>query len=153
MNRTIDVLPTSWRIGLVYIFILRYVSPMLAGHRTSIFAQVALALVIFVGGATAARSVELVMFEQPFCAWCEVWEDEVGILYSKTAEGKRIPIRKVDIHDDRPADLRDIKPVIFTPTFVLIHNGAEIGRILGYPGEDHFWGLLNQILERLPADG
>ena len=38
-------------------------------------------------------------------------------------------------------------------TFVLMHNGAEIGRILGYPGEDHFWGLLQQLLQRLPVEG
>lgn len=126
---------------------------MLAGRRITIFIQTALALVLLVGGAAAARSAELVMFEQPLCEWCEVWEDEVGIIYTKTAVGKRLPIRKVYIHDDRPVDLRKIKPVIFTPTFVLMHNGVEMGRILGYLGEDHFWGLLNQMLERLPAEG
>jgi hypothetical protein len=80
-------------------------------------------------------------------------EDEVGIVYSKTTEGKKVPIRRVDIHNDRPMDLKNIKPVIFTPTFVLVHNGAEVRRILRYTGEDQFWGLLNQMLERLPADG
>ena len=126
---------------------------MLTGQKISLLAQMALTLVLLIGGAAAARSAELVMFESSLCEWCEVWEDEVGIIYSKTVEGKRAPIRKVDIDDDHPLDLRDIKPVIFTPTFVLVHNGAEVGRILGYPGEDHFWGLLNQILERLPAEG
>jgi hypothetical protein len=29
---------------------------------------------------------------------------------------------------------------------VLVENGAEIGRIEGYPGEDFFWGLLKQML-------
>lgn len=141
------------QLGIVYIFKLRYVSCMFTGRRFSPLFQAALALVLLVGGATAARSAELVMFTQPLCEWCEVWEGEVGIIYSKTAEGKKVPIRKVDIHDDRPGDLGDIKPVIFTPTFVLLHNGAEIGRIMGYPGEDHFWGLLGQMLEQLPAGG
>lgn len=92
------------------------------------------------------------MFEQTFCEWCEVWEKEVGIIYAKTDEGKRVPIRKVNIHGNRPADLSSIKRVVYTPTFVLMHNGTEIGRILGYPGEDQFWGLLNQLLERLPVE-
>ena len=113
----------------------------------------ALTFALLVGATTGAKSAELVFFEQAFCEWCEAWQKEVGIIYSRTSEGKRVPIRKVDIHDERPADLSKIKPVIFTPTFVLMHNGAEIGRILGYPGEDHFWGLLNLMLERLPADG
>ena len=126
---------------------------MLARRRISLFAHVVLTFALLVGGATGTRSAELVLFEQSFCEWCEAWEKEVGIIYSKTSEGKRVPIRKVDIHGERPADLSKIKPVIFTPTFVLVHKGAEIGRILGYPGEDHFWGLLNLMLERLPADG
>lgn len=93
------------------------------------------------------------MFRQALCEWCKVWDDEVGIVYEKTREGKIAPVRDVDIHDQRPRDLTGIKPVIYTPTFVVLHNGMEIGRILGYPGEDHFWGLLSQILEKLPADG
>jgi len=126
---------------------------MLARRRSSLFARVVLTFALLLGGATGTRSAELVLFEQSFCEWCEAWEKEVGIIYSKTSEGKRVPIRKVEIHGEHPADLSKIKPVIFTPTFVLMHKGAEIGRILGYPGEDHFWGLLNLMLERLPADG
>ena len=93
------------------------------------------------------------MFGQPLCEWCATWEKEVGIVYTKTDEGKRVPIRKVNIHGERPADLSVIDRVVYTPTFVLMHNGAEIGRILGYPGEDHFWGLLQQLLQRLPVEG
>jgi hypothetical protein len=111
-----------------------------------------LSFALLVSGATGTRSAELIMFEQPYCEWCEAWEEEVGIIYSKTSEGKRVPIRRIDIHGARPADLNKIKPVIFTPTFVLVQNGAEVGRILGYPGEDHFWGLLNHMLEQLPMD-
>ena len=124
---------------------------MFAGRRFFLFAQLALTLVLLFGGVTGTRSAELVMFEQALCEWCDAWEKDVGIIYSRTDEGKRVPIRKVDIHDKRPADLNNIKPVIFTPTFVLVQDGAEIGRILGYPGEDHFWGLLNQMLKRLPG--
>ena len=51
----------------------------------------------------------------------------------------------------RPADLNPLKPVIYTPTFVLIDNGKEIGRIIGYPGEDFFWGLLNEMVGKLPV--
>ena len=43
-----------------------------------------------------------------------------------------------------------MKPERFTPVFVLIDNGREIGRIRGYPGEDHFWGLLGTLLAKLP---
>ncbi len=93
------------------------------------------------------------MFRQAMCEWCEVWDDEVGVVYDKTREGRQVPIREVDIHDKRPGDLNDIKPVIFTPTFVLMDKGVELGRIMGYPGEDFFWGLLDQMLKKVPAEG
>jgi hypothetical protein len=32
---------------------------------------------------------------------------------------------------------------------VLVHDGREVGRIRGYPGEDHFWGLLGELFARL----
>ena len=38
-----------------------------------------------------------------------------------------------------------------TPTFVLVHEGEEVGRLRGYPGDQFFWGLLGGMLERLPA--
>jgi hypothetical protein len=41
----------------------------------------------------------------------------------------------------------------FTPTFIVIQDGTEIGRIEGYPGEDFFWGLLGRILERGAPNG
>jgi hypothetical protein len=37
-------------------------------------------------------------------------------------------------------------PVRFTPTFVLVQDGRELGRIEGYPGEDFFWGLLERLM-------
>ena len=48
-----------------------------------------------------------------------------------------------------PAQLR--LPVHFTPTFVLIDDGREVGRIEGYPGEDFFWGLVEQLVGKLPS--
>ena len=98
--------------------------------------------------ALADGSVELVMFDQTHCEWCARWEDEIGGIYAKTDEGKAAPLRRVDIHDDRPEDLSAIKGVVFTPTFVLVENGAELGRIAGYPGEDFFWPMLATLLEK-----
>ena len=100
--------------------------------------------------APSAESAELVMFEAPACEWCEVWDEEVGVVYHKTGEGRRAPLRRIDIHATRPADLAPIAPVHYSPTFVLMDGGREVGRIVGYPGEAHFWGLLQDLLDRLP---
>jgi len=105
-----------------------------------------LAALAFPASGTAA---ELVMFEEAGCPWCAAWNRDIAAIYPKTAEGKRAPLRRVDLHAVWPDDLPELEPVHYTPTFVLIDNGQEIGRILGYPGEDFFWGLLGELIERL----
>ena len=116
--------------------------PAMTLRLKTLFAA-ALALMAFtIAPAIAGSKVQLVMFEQELCEWCEVWDEQIGVVYHKTTEGKRAPLRRVDIHDDMPEDLLEIAPVIYTPTFVLLHDGVEIGRIKGYPGEDFFWGML-----------
>ena len=96
------------------------------------------------------RGAELLMFEEKWCHWCEKWNEEIGVIYDKTTEGKRAPLRRIDVHDGMPAEI-DLKTrVQYTPTFVLVEDGRELDRIEGYPGEDFFWGLLERMLEKLP---
>ena len=111
-----------------------------------------LLLILFCAGIRSdANAATLVMMEQEFCEYCAAWNKDIGVIYSKTPEGKKAPLRRIDIHDTLPRDLSFITGVVFTPTFVLVENGKEVGRIRGYPGEDFFWGLLQQLLEKLPA--
>ena len=46
----------------------------------------------------------------------------------------------------RPADLAAITGLIYTPTFVLVGGGRELGRITGYAGDAFFWGQLRELL-------
>ncbi len=96
-----------------------------------------------------AWAAELVMFESAGCEWCEAWNTEIGVVYDKTSEAKIVPLRRVDIDDDRPADLKNLNGLMYTPTFVIIDDGREVGRIIGYPGEDFFWQLLNEIIKKI----
>ena len=110
---------------------------------------ITLSLTLMLLAPLGASAGELVMFESPVCEYCEMWDEEVGVIYDKTTEARLASLRRVDIYDDRPADLEDLGPVLYTPTFVLVEGGREIGRILGYPGEEFFWGLLNGFLAKL----
>lgn len=114
------------------------------GSRLGLAALAAIAL------AGAAEAAELVMFWERGCSFCTRFESEVGSIYGKTDEARRAPLRRVDLGEGIPSDLAHLRPPSFTPTFVLLDQGREIGRILGYPGEMHFWGLLGMLLERLP---
>jgi thioredoxin-related protein len=42
-------------------------------------------------------------------------------------------------------------PVRFTPTFVMVDNGREVGRITGYANDDTFWGLFGTLTAKLAA--
>lgn len=98
--------------------------------------------------APIVEAAELVMFERSGCVWCRRWDTEVGGIYPKTAEGKSAPLRRVSLDQPQPEATRLSPPVFFTPTFVLMEDGRELGRITGYMGEDMFWGLLGKMLAR-----
>jgi hypothetical protein len=95
----------------------------------------------------------LLMVEEPGCIWCARWNEDVGGEYPITPEGRAAPLVRVQIGDRAPEGVTLASRPRFTPTFIVIQDGAEIGRIEGYPGEDFFWGLLGRILERGAPNG
>ena len=104
------------------------------------------------GQAVVAQDVappmELVMVEQRGCAYCARWDAEIAPIYPKTEEAARAPLRRIDLRAPVPDDLSLSRPAVFTPTFVLVLDGAEVDRIEGYPGPDFFWALLNDMLAK-----
>lgn len=98
----------------------------------------------------ASAGMRLIMFEQEWCSWCARWHQEVGDAYPTTEEGRRAPLLRVDIDDGVPEGVTLARRATFTPTFVLVSEGHEIGRIEGYPGEDFFWAMLGRLLEKAP---
>jgi hypothetical protein len=110
----------------------------------------AFASLLLFAPATDAGVAELIMLEEDGCPWCEQWREDIGGIYPVTDEGKIAPLRVVNIHDPLPKDLSFLVKGGYTPTFVLVDKGKEIGRIRGYPGESFFWGLLSVIIEKLP---
>jgi hypothetical protein len=95
--------------------------------------------------AVPSLAAELVMVQEDGCVWCLRWDSEISAIYPKTDEGKFAPLHRVDI-DDIPVDIAVLRPVVFTPTFLVVENGQELARIEGYPGEDWFWPLLAKLL-------
>jgi thioredoxin-related protein len=89
------------------------------------------------------------MYEQAGCAWCKRFDAEIAPAWPKTEQGKRAPLRRVDIHEPAPEDLAGITVERFTPTFVLVEDGKEIARLRGYPGDEFFWHLVDDMLAKL----
>ncbi len=90
-----------------------------------------------------ASGVQLIMIEDRGCPYCARWNEEVGGAYAASAEGLFAPLVR------RPRNHPDVKKfanIIYSPTFIVVRGGVELGRITGYPGADFFWGMLDQIL-------
>ena len=118
-----------------------------APFRRALFVCAAVLITAF--GSAAPKAAVLLMFESEGCGWCEVWNEEIAPVYPKTEEAKSATLRRVDLDEERPLDLTDVQGIVFTPTFVLWRDGEEIGRIVGFPGESHFWGLLDELIRKM----
>ncbi len=103
-------------------------------------------LLVLCLSALPLRAAELVMVEQAGCHWCAKWNAEISQIYPKTDDGKRAPLRRVDLRD-LPDDVDFKSRPVFTPTFVLVDDGRELGRIEGYAGDEFFWFLLARLLD------
>ncbi|HEY9038182.1 MAG TPA: hypothetical protein VIN05_04475 [Roseovarius sp.] len=105
------------------------------------------ALALFLGcSSLPVTAADLVMVEQEGCSWCARWDAEIAHIYPKTDEGMRAPLRRVDLRD-LPDDIEFTSRPVFTPTFVLVEKGQELGRIEGYAGDEFFWFLLRKLLD------
>ncbi len=90
------------------------------------------------------------MFRRDGCPWCAKWDREIGPIYSKTEFSRRASLRLINLDRD-PAPTIVHAPIHYSPTFVLVEGGKELGRIEGYPGDEFFWVRLQNLLELLPA--
>ncbi len=123
-------------------------------ERKDVVRKIALAILVLAGALVmyggSVRAAELVMFEDPGCGWCRRWHAEVGPAYPRTTEGQAAPLRRIHIRDQATAGVLLERPITATPTFVLAEEGREIGRIVGYPGQEFFYGLLGNLLKPKP---
>ena len=93
-------------------------------------------------------AAELIMINHPACPYCVQFNSEVLPGYANTGAGKQAPLRQVTLSAKWPADLAGIRPVYFTPVFILVEDGREVGRFAGYFEKEFFWGQLDQLLAK-----
>lgn len=104
-------------------------------------------LIMIVVPVSALAETKLLMFEQPGCIYCARWNEEVGPEYPLTDEGRAAPLQRLQLRDPLPEGISIKSHPIFTPTFILLRDGQEQGRIEGYPSEDFFWPLLATMIK------
>jgi hypothetical protein len=109
------------------------------------FSALALALLT---APMAWAEYSLVMVEQPGCAYCAAWDDQIAPAYAATQEGRFAPLVRADLHLGPPDGIEYDRRVNFTPTFILVKDGQEIARMEGYVGETFFWPVYSQLLSQ-----
>jgi hypothetical protein len=123
---------------------------------TTFFFSLFLAIVLLSGGVRAqshpqiAETIDLatapavlVMIGDPGCPYCARFEREVAPGYRASDDGRLAPLVRRDRHD---ADVAFIPKVVYSPTFIMLVRGREIGRIVGYGGADIFWMQVAALL-------
>ncbi len=94
----------------------------------------------------ATAPAVLVMIGDPGCPYCARWEREIGPGYTASEDGKLAPVVR---RDRGSPDVAFLPRVVYSPTFVMLVRGREIGRIVGYSGADLFWmqiaGLMHDV--------
>lgn len=98
-------------------------------------------------GAKSATAAELVFVERKSCIYCVRFNREVAPDYSKSDLGRSVPLRHVD-QRRWPSDLAAVDRPPYTPVFILVDKGREIGRFAGYTGARAFNRNLDKLLAR-----
>lgn len=127
--------------------------------RALIFAVAALILLLSVGlhvGRAALSlapvrtpAIELLVFERDRCPYCRIFRRDVLPQYRHAVQGGAVPLRFVDIDETDTASLALKARIDTLPTAVLMKDGREVDRIVGYWGPDNFFKLLSHILARM----
>lgn len=111
-------------------------------------AAVAAAWTILLAGAVQAA--ELIMYELAGCPYCRQWLAEVGPGYPNSPQGRIAPLRR-HLKDGTPlVGVALASPITAIPTFVLVEDGKEVGRITGFIGPEFFYPMMDELIARLP---
>ena len=95
----------------------------------------------------AIADTRLVMVTSDYCPFCRAWERDVGAVYDKSPYASVLPLTRVDVGSGMPAGVALLKPVVGTPTFLIIRDGKEIERQRGYDDAEMFWWWLSEYSE------
>lgn len=94
----------------------------------------------------AGPAMELVVMEAPGCTYCTLFRRDVLPSYAASGRAKDVPIRFVDVNDESAGALGLDAPIDIVPTFVILRNNHEIGRIPGYMGPEYFFHTINHLI-------
>lgn len=108
----------------------------------------ALSLALAVLSSAPAIAAELVYVELKSCGYCIRFNKQMAHAYQTSEIGQRIPLRRVSLIGRWPADLKNVDRPPYTPVFILVEDGRELGRFNGYTGPEQFNRELQRLLKK-----
>ena len=102
------------------------------------------ALILAAFPYVAAAGTRLIMVTSDYCPFCQAWERDVGIVYDKSPYAPDLPLTRIDMGSAMPEGVVLSKPVVGTPTFLVIRDGREIDRQRGYDDAEMFWWWISE---------
>lgn len=99
-------------------------------------------------GTLPAKPVrlELLVLEVESCDICTMMRTRVQPKYERSVHARAVPMRFMDITNRDETKLGLIKPVDMVPTIVLMRDGREVTRIVGYLGPENFLAVVGHAL-------
>jgi thioredoxin-related protein len=95
-------------------------------------------------------TLELIVIEARGCPMCRLFRDEIAPAYRASARARQAPLRFVDVSFTDPGTLNLVAPVEIVPTVILMRDGAEIDRLVGYTGPEIFMSVVGRMLGDTP---
>jgi thioredoxin-related protein len=95
-------------------------------------------------------NLQLVVMEAEGCIYCTVFRRDVLPSYEESERGKDMPVRFVDVNDVEKTGIELVQPIDILPTFVVVKDNREVGRIPGYVGPEDFFHSINYLLSSSP---
>ena len=89
----------------------------------------------------------MLMITDKNCLYCIIWEKQIGKIYPKTDIAKKFPLQRIEVKNFINYKKYDLKKTNITPTFILIKNANEEGRIEGYTNPEMFWWQVDEIID------
>jgi thioredoxin-related protein len=98
------------------------------------------------GASASTPPLEVLVFEHADCAYCRVFRRDVLPKYRASVRSDLAPLRFVDVQSESTDRLGLNGRIDTVPTVVVMRDGQEVGRIVGYWGPSNFFKMLANLL-------
>jgi thioredoxin-related protein len=93
-------------------------------------------------------AMELLVFEHPDCTYCNAFRRDLAARYTKGISAAEVPLRFIDIAKADVAGMPLNARIQVLPTAVLMKDGHEVDRIVGYWAPDNFFKMLAHMIAK-----